>query len=246
MIAPIDLGPALLSLSARLGGPLLALDSSVSRGSICAVGLVPGRVDELSLDPAAPSEALATALAGLLADSGTPASRLAAIAVGLGPGSFTGLRVGLATIKGLAMGTGVRVVGVSSLALVAAGSGTGLVAPVLDARRGDVFCALYEVGEDGVPRPRLDDGVMPEAEFARRLAQAEARQVRVVGASLELVPALAGAGHTIISDAAPRAAAALLLATPRFVAGEGDALATLVPRYLRVSEAERQAGLPDR
>ena len=80
----------------------------------------------------------------LLRQAGAHTRELEAIAVGIGPGSFTGIRIGLATARGLALALGVPVAGVSTLDALSAGA-PGAV-PVIDARRGEVFVLL------GVPR----------------------------------------------------------------------------------------------
>jgi len=89
---------------------------------------------------------------------------LDAIAVGVGPGMFTGLRIGIATARGLARGSGLPLRPVSSLAALAAGIEAPLRLPLIDARRGEVFGALYEVDERVWPPVAL-----PPEELVRRL-----------------------------------------------------------------------------
>ena len=118
-----------------------------------------GAVTELRDDPAPGSHpGHATRLLGLagelLVAAGTGWSELDRIAVGVGPGTFTGLRVGIATARGLAQSLDTQLVGVSSLAALAAGAlaaADARVLAVIDARRGEVFAAVYERGADGFP-----------------------------------------------------------------------------------------------
>jgi tRNA threonylcarbamoyladenosine biosynthesis protein TsaB len=234
-----DLSPALRALAAEVGGPLLALDASATVGSVAAVTatvLVERTLDATSM----PSESLAGVLGEAIHAAGGSPAGIAGIVVGLGPGSFTGLRVALATVKGLAYGCGTPVYGVSSLALIAAGRGPGLVAPVLDARRGDLFCALYDVGDDGVPRALLDDGARRPAELVTLLAPHRGAALHLVGfAPPAFAEVAALSPNPPVPVPSPRAAAGLLLAAGRIRAGDADDLAALTPRYLRVSEAER-------
>ncbi|MGH8995408.1 MAG: tRNA (adenosine(37)-N6)-threonylcarbamoyltransferase complex dimerization subunit type 1 TsaB [Acidimicrobiales bacterium] len=102
------------------------------------------------------AERLAPAIASVLGSASAPLSQLDAIAVDVGPGLFTGLRVGVATAKGLSQGLGVGILGLSSLEVLAAaalaGGWDGPVLAVVDGRRGEVFAGRYEAGPDGTPR----------------------------------------------------------------------------------------------
>ena len=124
-----------------------------------------------------------------------------AILVDCGPGSFTGVRVGLAAARGLAIGWGVPVRGYSSLALLAAAAGTGEATAALQAGHGEIFVQNY----GGDPIAPLDDlrSLRPDE------AAAAARADRVVGSAAEALVAARGWGKA--RDALPRAADAGLL-----------------------------------
>lgn len=104
------------------------------------------------------SERLLPAVDHLLAQGQTALSDLAAIAVSGGPGSYTGLRVGLAAAKGLAMGAGLPLVMIPTLEALAAAFPycMGLVAPILDARRGQVYWALFDTRQGAPARVTPD------------------------------------------------------------------------------------------
>jgi tRNA threonylcarbamoyladenosine biosynthesis protein TsaB len=102
------------------------------------------------------AEVLLPRIAAALVQAQLTLSEIELIAVGIGPGSFTGLRVGLATAKGLALATGIPLCGVSSLRVLARGvaARAEIVLAALDAGKGEVFGALYLAGESG-PSPLL-------------------------------------------------------------------------------------------
>ena len=115
---------------------------------------------------------------GLLVDAGIGWDRLDRIAVGVGPGTFTGLRVGIATARGLAQSLGVPAAPVSSLQALAQGAlgdgelrtGEGLLA-VIDARRGEIFAAAYEPDDEGELRELIEARPLAPEGLAGLLAE---------------------------------------------------------------------------
>jgi tRNA threonylcarbamoyladenosine biosynthesis protein TsaB len=111
------------------------------------------------------AERLLALLHQALEEAGAGWGDVSRICVGVGPGGFTGLRLGIATARGLAQGHGVPLVGVSSLEALARGAGgDGPTAAVIDARRGEVFAAAY----DG-DRTLLEPLAVPPADLVARL-----------------------------------------------------------------------------
>jgi tRNA threonylcarbamoyladenosine biosynthesis protein TsaB len=147
----------------------LGLDTSTAAASACVLRAdgewfeVAPPPERLGRPPAHASE-LMPAVAEVMSRADVGWGDLDAIAVGVGPGMFTGLRIGIATARGLARGSGLPLRPVSSLAALAAGIKAPLRLPLIDARRGEVFGALYEVDERVWPPVAI-----PPEELVRRL-----------------------------------------------------------------------------
>lgn len=123
---------------------LLALESATAAVS---VALLRGHdlLDEISADEGPAAATLLPAIDALLERAGVAVADLEAFAISIGPGSFTSLRVGIATLKGLAFASDAPVLAVSTLAALACAAGPTdrLVVPLLDARRGELYAAGY-------------------------------------------------------------------------------------------------------
>jgi len=192
------------------------------------------------------SETLLPAIDAVLAEAGIELANVRAFALAVGPGSFTGLRIAVATVKGLGFGGSACALPVSTLAALAEGSGAlarGPVLALLDARRGEAYAGLYAADdavllEDTVLRPealapRLPErGAIAVGEGAGPLAAAIVRE----RPGWALLPAPAGE---------PSARAVARIGARQLARGESVSIAELIPRYLRRAEAEaRRTGQP--
>lgn len=167
-----------------------------------------------------------------------------AYAVGLGPGSFTGLRVGLATWKGLAYANRRPIAGASSLEAMAAGAAErapagSLLVPLLDARKGEVYAGFYRAGEGRLAAVRPEAALSPAALVGELAGLGAAlgfgEGYQAYRAELaEALPPLAG------GPATPSAFRVAALAADRLAGAAFDqrALSALEPHYVRPSEAE--------
>jgi tRNA threonylcarbamoyladenosine biosynthesis protein TsaB len=254
----------LLLAQSRLIGPVLGLETGGPQASL-AVASHGAVLAVAAPERKAHGETVVGAIDALLREAGVTIKDLAAIAVGIGPGSFTGLRIALSYAKGVALATGCGVVGIPSLDALAwcalclpeLASGT-TICPILDARKGELYAALYRAVENGLEKlsgeflakPEdlagqielagqiqgqvvyLGDGVTSYGDALRKEAQgpqgATGRKVTVADLSL------------VRSSAAMIAA----LGAARVASGRLDSVSSLQPLYVRPSEAELKAKRP--
>ena len=169
-------------------------------------------------------ERLAPLVRDVMGEAGLPFGRLQRIAATVGPGSFTGLRVGVAFAKGLASALSVPAVGVGVLEALAADA-EGLVAAVLDARREQVYLQIFEHGA-----PLMAPDVLPVGTAAARIAELTlGRPLTLVGSGALLLAEAATGAHILIPEGSdPRQVARLATARPP---------TPIQPLYLRAPDA---------
>lgn len=164
-------------------------------------------------------------------------------ACSVGPGSFTGVRIGTATIKGLAFGKNKCCIGVSTLEALAQNlvPFEGLICPVMNARRGQLYNALFKV-ENGVPVRLCPDRAIAATELAAELTACGLPFALCgdgVDELLHLAPNLSPAGiSTLLCDQCAVSVAKVALRAKN--RGESGTDATLNPIYLRMPQAERE------
>lgn len=175
-------------------------------------------------------ERLAPLAQAVMAEAGISFDRLERIGATVGPGSFTGLRVGVAFAKGLGSALSVPAVGVGALEALGA-EGSGLVAAVIDARRDQVYLQVFD---DGAPLMAPD--VLPLGTAAARLVElAMGRPLTLVGSGAPLLAAAAPGARLMIPDGCDARLVARLAAA--------RAPTPIRPLYLRAPDAKLPGGL---
>jgi tRNA threonylcarbamoyladenosine biosynthesis protein TsaB len=224
--------------------PVLGLDTSTSIASLALLsgGRVAARIERPVTSHGA---ALPDAIDELLGEAGLTLGGLGAIAVGIGPGSFTGLRIGLSYAKGIAMASGCALVGVpgfDAMALAALERNNlepgRLVCVVADARKNEVYAGLYRVVADELEKL---SGELVVA--LRHLASRITEDVMFVGddRAKDAAALVESRGHRVaVFDTGKldlRGVCVATLGGARFARGETDRAASLEPLYIRTPEA---------
>lgn len=226
---------------------ILALDTSGEQ-TLVALGNADKYVGEASLGGKeyVHSKSLFPEIEEILSGGGYSVEDLTAIAVSLGPGSFTGVRIGVVAGKTLAQILGIPIMGLSILEVLARGvlPYKGFVFSSIDARRNEIFGALY-VAEGQKLSPILSQKVgKPEALLGEIADKTGSSETVVLGSGvlqyrLAFKSMIPGAQFLPLSENNPKGTAMLEIAIERFGNNDFDELYSLVPNYLRVPDAER-------
>ncbi len=228
---------------------ILALESSAKSASVAVMRDKTLIAQSFQNKGLTHSQTLMPMTEALLQGVGMTMSDIDLVAVTVGPGSFTGLRIGVATAAGLAWAGKLPCVGISSLEACARGVShvPGLICAAMDARRGEVYGALFETGADGTLTRFTEDMALPAGEL---LEQTSGWRCTLVGDGAALCYQTALAHRELRERASltlapehlrfPLASSVALLAFEAAERGETVDAFSLTPKYLRVSQAERE------
>ncbi len=221
---------------------VLGIDTATSRGSVALAGPGEVLVDASLLERGAHARDLLLHIDRLLERAGLRTCNLHGLAVTVGPGSFTGVRIGLATAKGLAYSLGIGLAGLSTLEALArasvleSGGEPPLLCAAMEAGRGEVYAALFRVEGDEPVRETADLSYRP-ADLARSLPPL----TRVVGdgsATLERAARKAGREIEVVDLWPPLAGPLALWGCRTMRPGAPYSPGGPRPNYVRPSDAE--------
>jgi tRNA threonylcarbamoyladenosine biosynthesis protein TsaB len=220
---------------------ILALDTSTKSCSVAVTDDASLSAELTIFKNQTHSKHLMDSIHKVLEITGSGPGELDGLAVTIGPGSFTGLRIGISTIKGLAHALDKPVVGISSLEALAwqCAETSFLICPLLDARKGEVYCATYRFEDGGLIQKTAACAMVPEA----ALEDINTPCVFIgTGAQLyrqRIAAALGGLAHFVPEGQnVIRASSIAFLSRLKFVANDTDGIAGLIPHYIRKSDAE--------
>lgn len=221
---------------------ILAIETTGRSGSIAVLegsGATAQRLGETRLTGGRTAQILAPAMQTLLSNMGWPASSVELVGVAVGPGSFTGLRIGVTTAKTFAYAVGAQVIGVDTMDALAAQAppAAALLWTIVDAQRQELFVARFSTTA-GQAQQREATRIIAQEVWLSQLRPGD----RVVGPPLARLMERLPEGVVVLpeSDWHPSAAAVGQAAWQRFQRGERDDIWTLAPKYLRLSAAEEK------
>lgn len=219
---------------------IAALDSTAVTASAAVAEINDGKLGTFSLftvkNKLTHSEILLPLLENALKQYGADISDVDLFAVSAGPGSFTGVRIGAATVKGLAFAEGKPCASVSAIEAMAKNVGRGYVLPVMDARRDQFYTALFKDGK------RITDDAALSLDEIKEIIK-ELPEVTVCGDGKDKFLSLCDLNNLFPASAAASDQNALSVALcgyEVFTAGNAVAPEKLTPIYLRMPQAERE------
>ena len=193
------------------------------------------------------TETLLPLIGRVLAQAGVTLPEIEGIGVSIGPGSFTGLRIALGTVKGFAYAMGQKVVGVPTLEALAytVREWNGLICPLLDARKGEIYAALFRRDTAGNIRKVLPDHALAPQLILEQITEPCVFLGDGVVAYGELIRAHCGASAHVLPFVThhPRGSVIAQMAWERLQAGSADDIQSLVPVYVRLPEAVMKRGV---
>lgn len=217
---------------------VLGFDTSTAATSACLLlpdGTAFERVPAVAALTAPPAHAreLMPAITDVCGRAAVALEAIDAVAVGVGPGTFTGVRIGVATARALAHALAVPLHPVSSLAALAAGIDASLRAPVIDARRGEVFAALYRGDEQLV-----EAFVATPEDAAERLAGTPEAVTAAGDGAIRFRRALEAAGVDVADDSSQLHVVRALHVCRLAENVPATSAEAVVPTYLRAPDAQ--------
>ncbi len=224
---------------------ILAFETSAKAASVALMGKGKLLGESYQNTGLTHSQTLLQMAEDLLKTCGKTPADVTAVAVASGPGSFTGVRIGVAAAKGFAWGLELPCVGVSTLEAMAENLGAweGTVVPTMDARRSQTYTAIFRA-EGGKCKRMIDDCAISFAELGEKLNYCK-KPIFLVGDGAQLC-------YNTLNEVVPglvlppehhrhqRAAGVALVAEKVLASGERPDGGSMSPNYLRLSQAERE------
>lgn len=226
------------------GKRIIAIETSGRHGSVATLW---GNINSADLiaqtvlsNAERTAQSLAPALQKLLADTGWEPRSVELVAVAVGPGSFTGLRIGVTTAKTFAYAVTAEVMGINTLEALAiqAPPSAEPLWTILDAQRQELFAARFIASQDGNLKTDRETAIIAEDRWLSELQAGD----RVTGTALSRLAGRLPAGVAVTSEALwqPMAEAVGRVAWRAYQSGQRDDLWKLAPHYYRASAAEEK------
>ena len=224
---------------------ILAVDTATTSCSVAIVGQSSLAVEFTLNRKETHSKHLMEMIHAILKISGFDLSAVDGFSVTKGPGSFTGLRIGISTVKGLAVATGKPIVGVSSLEALAVqvSDSSNLICPLIDARKGEVYFCRYRLINDQLQKETDEQVARPEKAFDNLkepclfVGNGALLYKHLISEKLGRLAAFAPVTHNII-----RASSVAHLSMAKFISKNTDKIEDFSPHYIRRSDAELKTG----